>query len=105
MYRQHHHVMNPATVAGFLMLNREFPRSILYCASEAQSSLHSITGTPISLAKNDSERLLGQLRARLAYGRVEEMMAKGLHQFIDDIQLSLNDVGAAVQRQFFDITP
>lgn len=48
--------------------------------------------------------MLGQLRASLAYGRTDEMMAEGLHQAIDRIQLSLNDVGMAVQRQFFDIT-
>jgi uncharacterized alpha-E superfamily protein len=105
MYRQHHHVLTPAAVAGFLMLNREFPRSVLYCLSEAQISLHAVSGTPIHLARSDSERLLGQLRAQLAYGRMEEMMADGLHQVIDRIQVSLNDVGIAVQRQFFDISP
>jgi uncharacterized alpha-E superfamily protein len=105
MYRQHHHVLTPAAVTGFLMLNREFPRSILYCVSEAQTSLHAISGTPINSATCDSERLLGQMRAGLAYGRMEEMMAEGLHQVIDRIQVSLNDVGIAVQRQFFDIAP
>jgi uncharacterized alpha-E superfamily protein len=105
MYRQQQHELTPASVAGFLMLNREFPRSILYAVSEAQASLHAISGTPIHLAKYDSERLLGQLRARLAYGRMEEMMAEGLHQVIDRIQISLNDVGVAIQQQFFDISP
>jgi uncharacterized alpha-E superfamily protein len=105
MYRQHYHALTPTTVAGFLMLDREFPRSILYCLSEAQTSLHRITGTPINLAKSDAERLLGQLRAHLAYGRMDEMMAEGLHRVIDSIQSSLNDVGLAVQRQFFDISP
>jgi uncharacterized alpha-E superfamily protein len=105
MYRQHHHVMSPAAVAGFLMLNGKFPRSILYCVSEAQSSVHALTGTPSSLAYNDAERVLGQLRARLAYGRMEDMIAEGLHQVIDRIQISLNDVGLAIQRHFFDITP
>jgi hypothetical protein len=32
-------------------------------------------------------------------------MAEGLHRVIDSIQSSLNDVGLAVQRQFFDISP
>lgn len=104
MYRQMHHVMNPTAVASFLTLNRAFPRSVLYCVSEAQSSLHALTGTPINLARNDSERLLGQLRAQLAYGRMEEMMAEGLHHVIDRIQVSLNDVGSRIQSQFFDMS-
>jgi uncharacterized alpha-E superfamily protein len=103
MYRQHHHVTSPAAVARFLMLNLEFPRSILYCISAAQTSLHGITGTPINVASNEPERLLGMLRARLAYARIEELMAEGLHEVIDQIQTSLNEIGAATQRQFFDL--
>lgn len=103
MFRQLHHVTEPSAVASFLMLNPEFPRSILYCASEAQATLHAITGTPITVANNEAERTLGLLRAKLAYSRIEDFMSQGLHEVIDQIQISINDVGSAIQAQFFDL--
>lgn len=102
MYRQLYHVTTPENVASFLLLNREFPRSILYCVEQAQVSLHSITGTPLNACRNEPERLLGKLRAKLSYTRIEDIMEQGLHEYIDDFQRALNDVGTAIQREFFD---
>ena len=101
MYRQHHHVTSPANVARFLLLNRQFPRSISYCVSEAQLSMHSITGTPVKAYARQAERLIGRLQANLGYASIDEVMAEGLHQYLDDLQLSLNAIGEAVQVEFF----
>ena len=105
MYRQHHHVTNPADVARFLLLNRQFPRSILYCVSEAQLSLHAITGTPPKSSAHRGERLLGRLQANLSYTSIEDVMEQGLHHYIDWLQRSLNDVGEAIQTGFFGYAP
>jgi uncharacterized alpha-E superfamily protein len=105
MYRQLYHVTSPENVANFLLLNREFPRSILYCVEQAQDCLHHITGTPINACRNEPERLLGQLRAKLSYARIEDVMERGLHEYIDELQTALNEVGTAVQREFFNYAP
>jgi uncharacterized alpha-E superfamily protein len=105
MYRQLHHVTSPANVAGFLLLNRQFPRSIAYSVSEAQLSLHAITGTPLKLVSFEPERLIGRLQANLSYASIEDVMAHGLHEYIDALQCSLNDVGAAIQSRFFGYAP
>jgi uncharacterized alpha-E superfamily protein len=105
MYRQLYHFISPENVTSFLLLNRQFPRAINYCTSEAQQSLHAITGTPTDSCTYDSERLLGQLRARLSYDLISEVMASGLHEYIDGVQESVNDIGAAIQKQFFDYLP
>ncbi len=101
MYRQVYHVTEPQNVARFLLLNRRFPRSIAYCVTEAQASLHSITGTPLQACEGESERLIGKLRSELAYGRIEEITRHGLHQYIDRLQTSLNEIGDALQAEFF----
>jgi uncharacterized alpha-E superfamily protein len=101
MYRQHHHVTSPRDVARFLLLNRQFPRSILYCVSEAQLSLHAVGGTPLKSAANRAERLLGRLQANLMYASIEDVMEQGLHEYIDGLQRSLNDVGSAIGAGFF----
>ncbi|HWO09023.1 MAG TPA: alpha-E domain-containing protein [Polyangiaceae bacterium] len=105
MYRQHHHDTSPEKVARFLLLNRQFPRAIAYSVSEAQLSLHAITGTPIKAANHESERALGRLQANLAYSTIQDVMAEGLHEYIDRLQSSLNAVGAAIQAGFFGYAP
>ena len=105
MYRQHHHVTAPRDVARFLLLNRQFPRSILYCVSEAQLSLHAVSGTPLKSSTHRAERLLGRLQANLMYASIEDVMEQGLHQYIDGLQRSLNDVGAAIGVGFFGYEP
>ena len=102
MYRQIRHVTTPEAVSEFLLLDRNFPRSILRCVRRAQESLHSVTGRPLGSFGSESERLLGRLRSELDYAKIEEIMEQGLHQYIDDLQGQLNDVGGAIQRQFFD---
>jgi uncharacterized alpha-E superfamily protein len=103
MYRQVHHVTVPGSVAQFLLLDHDFPRSILYCVRQAQESLHAITGSPFGAYRGEAERLLGQLRATLDYASVDEIMRKGLHEYVDAVQIALNDVGTALHKQFFEI--
>lgn len=101
MYRQTYHSMAPKNVAEFLSLNREFPRSILYCITKAQTALHGITGTPVGAYDLDVERRIGRLQANLSYTQIGDMMSRGLHDSIDHLQLSLNEVGQSVASQFF----
>jgi uncharacterized alpha-E superfamily protein len=103
MYRQIWHVTTPETVSEFLLLDRNFPRSILRCVRRAQESLHSVSGAPLGSFENESERLLGRLRSELDYAKIEEIMEQGLHQYVDSLQKQINDVGGAVQQQFFEI--
>ena len=103
MYRQLHHVTAPANVAKFLLLHRDFPRSIHYCVVEAQKSLHALSGSQVGTYRNDAERLIGQLRASLDYADIEQIMKGGLHEYVDWLQVQLNGITDAIQTLFFDI--
>jgi uncharacterized alpha-E superfamily protein len=103
MYRQCYHVTSPAAVAKFLLLNRDFPRSIQYCVIQSQASLHYLTGTAVGTHRSEAERLIGQLRASLDYADIEQIMKGGLHEYVDGIQVSLNGIGAAIQKLFFQV--
>ena len=102
MYRQICHVTTPESVSGFLLLDRNFPRSILRCVRRAQESLHCISGAPLGSFESEAERLLGRLRSELDYAKIEEIMELGLHQYVDALQGQLNEVGGAVHDQFFE---
>ena len=101
MYRQKYHVTAPASVAEFLLLDADFPRSIRYCVREAQESLHALTGSPLGSHRHEAERLLGELRARLDYTPIKRVMDAGLHEYLDDLQSALNDIGSTLIRRFF----
>ncbi len=102
MYRQIWHVTTPRAVSAFLLLDRDFPRSILHCVRGAQESLHCISGAPLGSFQNESERLLGRLRSELDYARIDEIIEHGLHQYVDALQGQLNAASSAVQAQFFE---
>jgi uncharacterized alpha-E superfamily protein len=105
MYRQRHGRITPARVVDFLVLDREFPRAVLYCLTEANESLHAISGSAIGSFSNRPEQLLGPLRAELAYAKAEDIISGGLHEFVDDLQIRLNMVGISVHDTFFAIRP
>jgi uncharacterized alpha-E superfamily protein len=105
MYRKRHGSITPAKVVEFLMLSRRFPRSMRYCLVKAERSLHAITGTPFGSWSNSVERELGRLVAELAYSDPSDMLAHGLHERIDDLQLRMNRVGDAVYATFFAMKP
>ncbi len=102
MYRQIWHVTTPEAVSEFLLLDRNFPRSILRCVRHAQESLHSISGAPLGSFESEAERLVGRLRSELEYAKIGEIMEQGLHQYLDELQGQLNQVGSAVAAQFFE---
>lgn len=101
MYRKKFHRISPRNVADFLILDREFPRAILNCLTNAEQSLHAITGSPAGFHTNEVERLLGKVRADLNYGSIDEVMEAGLHEYLDLLQQKLNDFGRALGWTFF----
>ncbi len=43
--------------------------------------------------------------ADLEYTDIEEVIAGGLHEFLDDLQTRVNQVGATIGTTFFNIKP
>jgi uncharacterized alpha-E superfamily protein len=103
MYRKRFGRIAPKNVADFLILDRQFPRSIRFCVAQAEECLHAVTGSAPGLFANRAEQLLGQLNARLNYMRIDDIMAGGLHEFVDDFQGQLNDIGGAIHKTFFEV--
>jgi uncharacterized alpha-E superfamily protein len=101
MYRRIHGRIVPSRVVDFLALDRSFPRSIRYCVCGAERSLHAVTGTPDGGFGNRAEQELGKLRSGLDFTSIDDIIAQGLHEFIDGIQSCLNRVGEAIFNCFF----
>ncbi|MDE2722027.1 MAG: alpha-E domain-containing protein [Gemmatimonadota bacterium] len=105
MYRKQYGPIEPHNVVDFLLLNREFPRAIRYCLSRANQSLHTISGTPESSFQNTSEQVLGRLLAELDYTSIDEIITRGLHEYLDAFQTRLNRLDNAIFETFFATSP
>jgi uncharacterized alpha-E superfamily protein len=105
MYRQRYGQISPVNVVKFLVVDREFPRAVLHCLTTANEALHAISGTYTGTFCNLAEQRLGQLRSELAYTQAEDVVANGLHEFVDDFQRRLNQVGDAIYDSFFAMRP
>ena len=101
MYRQKHGMVRQVSTADFLILDEQFPRSVRNCLYRADESLRAITGSPMRSFRNPAERMLGRLVAELDYALIDEVILEGLHQYLDELQRKLNDVGDAIRRAFF----
>jgi len=100
MYRKRQQRISPEGVIQFLVLDREFPRSVQFCLLQAERSLYTITGNTPGTWSNPSERALGKLRSELDFVTVEEVIQIGLHEFLDQTEVSLNDVGDKIFQTF-----
>jgi uncharacterized alpha-E superfamily protein len=105
MYRKRHGQVAPAKIAEFLLLDRDFPRSVHHCLINLSDSLHAITGTPPGQFRNPAERRLGQLAAELDYTTMDEVFGQGLHEYLDGLQVKLNSVGDSIFETFFEHRP
>jgi uncharacterized alpha-E superfamily protein len=105
MYRKRFGRIQPHTVVEFLLQDENFPRAIRHCIKTGTESLHEITGTPKGSARTVLERRLGQLGAELDYANIDEIIATGLHEFLDELQVKLNLIDDSIYHAFFALRP
>jgi uncharacterized alpha-E superfamily protein len=96
MYRATYGRLQPNKIAEFLLLDPDFPRAVRHCCDGAEGSLRVITGTPMRTFRNSAEKKLGRLRSELDYTSIDDVLHEGFHEFIDRLQIRLNEVGEAI---------
>jgi uncharacterized alpha-E superfamily protein len=101
MYRKVHGRITPEHVAAYLILDNEFPRAIRFCVSRSEQSLYQITGGVPGTFHNPVEQKIGRLRSDLDYTSIKEIISLGMHEFIDNMQTKLNEIGIAMSETFF----
>jgi uncharacterized alpha-E superfamily protein len=102
-YRRTHGRILPVNVVEFLILNPWFPRSLRCCVREADLCLRAISGTPPFVQSNPAEEILSDVNNLLIRSTAKEIIGGGLHQFVDDFQSRLNDIGIAIGDTFFQV--
>jgi uncharacterized alpha-E superfamily protein len=94
-------VITPERVADLLILRRDMPRSL-------HASLHEVSEN-LALVSNDqsceTQRKAGRLLADLRYGRIDEILATGLHAYLTQFLDRVNELGAGISRDFLVPVP
>lgn len=105
MYRKEHKRIAPAKVVEFLLLDAAFPRAIRYCIDQASDALDSIVALAPELSDCSAKQAMALLRSDIETVQVDAILNDGLHKFIDQLQVKMNNVGSAIHETFFAIRP
>ena len=103
--RLHAASTTPARVAGFLLLNQAFPRSVHHCVREVSRLLGDVKSRYSLRGGNDAAEELDRLRAVLGTLTITAILSEGLHEFLDLIQQQLIAVSRDLSIAFFGYSP
>ena len=102
MFRQsQQQAIEPKAVAAFLLLDPILPRSVRYCLERINETLRIVRGQAVPGAPDELECLSGLTLARWSYTSIDELIAGGLHESIDDLQSDLNRLHDLVEQRYF----
>ena len=97
--------LEPSAVAGFLLLNNAFPRSLSLTLRQVYWALGQLR-TDYGLRRSGAilERL-DELRAALGDQSIEQIIVRGLHEFLDWVQIELRAIQDGIARAFWPPLP
>ena len=100
MYRKKYGKLSATNIAEFLILDKDFPRSMLACLMSAEQSLIMLSGHEIGFS-NSAQKKLGLLKSQLVYADINDIIENGMHEYLDDFQRKLNAVSSSIYDSFF----
>ena len=89
-------VITPDRVAELLILHGDMPRSLLASMRAVADDLARVSNQ----RSTETERRAGMLCAELQYGRVEDILDSGLHQYLEHFLDRINDLGNRISQDF-----
>ena len=98
-FQVHSARLDPRRVIEYLLMKDEFPRSVACCVTEVHRIL-LVLSDERGETMPEHVRLAGRLRADLAYSHIDEIIEKGLHDSMDDLQTRLIDIGRSIFEAF-----
>ena len=90
--------LKPWLVADLLILRPEMPRSLVACYDDLARYLEALAGAYGT--RGECHRLIGQMHARLRYGRIEDVFRQGLHEFLTEFIEQNAVLGSEVSRHY-----
>ncbi|MFY3456448.1 alpha-E domain-containing protein [Achromobacter xylosoxidans] len=89
-------VITPDRVAELLILHPDMPRSLLAAMRAVSEDLARVSNQ----RSTETQRRAGMLCAELQFGRVEDILRSGLHQYLEHFLDRINDLGNRISQGF-----
>jgi uncharacterized alpha-E superfamily protein len=89
-------VVTPDRVAELLILHGDMPRSLHSSVRALSDNLGQVSNARSA----ETERRAGMLCSELKYGKVEDIMAGGLHRYLEQFLDRINDLGDRISQDF-----
>jgi uncharacterized alpha-E superfamily protein len=87
-----------------IVLNRDFPRSILYSVSRLQLHFERLKGERNREAYQKIDFMIGKIHSRVKYSTVDSILQQGLHAYLNSVKEELYEVGNAFNQHYFAYT-
>lgn len=82
--------------AEFLIFSDSFPRSLYYCVTQVDEFLRRILGETGARPRSEAARASKRLLADLQSLTIKDVLDEGLHEFLMEVQKSLDRIGEGV---------
>ena len=89
-------LITPQRVAELLILNPDMPRSLVHCLSAVQENLRAVANS----RSRETERITGEFEAELRFGRIGELVNRGLNTWLDEFLQRLFRLGSRIADDF-----
>lgn len=89
-------VITPERVAELLIFNKDMPRSLQFCMNSVVKNLDLIANSN----SGETQRHAGMLNAQLRYGRIEDILEHGLHEWLTDFMDRIYLLGNGISKDF-----
>ena len=97
VYRKaYRNVIRPEKVAELLILRPDMPRSLAACIQEVVTNLKMVANEQ----STETLRRAGRLQSDLEYGRIDEILATGLHAYLTQFLERVGTLGVGISRDF-----
>jgi uncharacterized alpha-E superfamily protein len=93
-------VITPRRVAELLILREDMPRSLRCCMSFINETIERLCED--HQHSDELERLSGQINAELRYARTDDIITRGLHEYLMDFLERVSELGNEINRVFLN---
>ncbi|CAO3406969.1 alpha-E domain-containing protein [Azospirillum largimobile] len=97
--------MSPTTVAGFMLFNEGFPRSVVMCVRQIDGVLTRMRSRYDLRGGSAAMERVDELLAALLSRPIDAVLRDGLHEYLDWIQLQLSGITTEIAQAFFGVQP
>ena len=94
--RVYRDVITPERVAELLVLRADMPRSLRACMDEVYATLRTLANEQSA----ETQRRAGELQAELQFGRIDQILASGLHEKLTNFLERTADLGNRISADF-----